>query len=168
MARTVLIAGGNKGDKESLSKAARELIAERIGEIKLCSSIHRSKPWGFECKEEFWNQVFEVETTLSPFELLESIHQIEHTLGRERELEKQEKLLNGQPYASRTMDIDILLYDEITLISEELQIPHPRLAEREFVLNPLCEIMPDRLEPCSGVTMRELKQRLISEQNLKV
>lgn len=160
MVRVVLIMGGNRGDVKRLPIEAAELIAERVGRVVRSSRCYESAPWGFEAENSFWNQVLEVESELSPRELLDAIHEVEHKLGRDREKEGAEKMQSGQRYASRTMDIDILFYGDELIDSPELQVPHPRMAEREFVLKPLCELMPERRHPLCGRTMQQLWDEL--------
>jgi 2-amino-4-hydroxy-6-hydroxymethyldihydropteridine diphosphokinase len=120
------------------------MIAEKIGRITKASSIHKSEAWGFEPEKEeermFLNQVLVVETALTPRETLQKVHETEAALGRDREAEKTEKARTGQRYAARPIDIDILFYDNETIDEPDLQIPHPRIAEREFVLAPLREL----------------------------
>lgn len=166
MTKVVLIAGGNKGDKELLAARYRVLLEERVGKISRLSKIHHTPAWGFESEEEFWNQVVEIESCLSPVELLQKIHLIEAELGRQRDEEAKEKCLKQQRYASRTMDIDILFYGDEIIQSEELQIPHPRIQEREFVLAPLCEILPDLRHPLLGKTVSELMNDLTSDESI--
>ena len=160
MATAVLITGGNRGDVRARLAEARRLTGELIGEVKRASSCRKSAPWGFEAEEPFWNQVLEVETPLTPHELLEAVHGVEQRLGRDREAERAEKEQSGQAYASRAIDVDILLYDDRIVREPDLQIPHPQMGGREFVLRPLCELMPERRHPETGKTMRELLDAL--------
>lgn len=160
MKRVVLITGGNRGDVEHLPMQAAELIAKRVGRVVRTSHCYESAPWGFEAENCFWNQVLVVESELSPRELLDAIHEVEQKLGRDREKEGAEKAQRGQRYASRTMDIDILLYGDEVIDLPELQVPHPRIEEREFVLKPLCELMPERRHPRCGKTMQQLWDEL--------
>ena len=89
-------------------------------------------------------------------EVLDAVQAIEAELGRDRAAEQREKARSGAAYVSRPIDIDILFYDDLVLASERLALPHPLLAEREFALVPLCEIMRSRRHPVSGRTMGEL------------
>lgn len=167
MARVVVITGGNRGDVRSLLERAAELLAERVGPIVRASRHYASEPWGFQAEELFWNQVLELQSELGPEELLDVTQGIEAELGRDRLKEGREKLQRGERYASRTMDVDILFYDELVLCSERLQIPHPRIGEREFVLRPLCEILPQLRHPSSGLTVEELYEQWRRENNKK-
>ncbi len=156
MAQTVLITGGNQGDVRRLLEEAAQCIEERIGPIVKASRHYESEPWGFKADTSFWNQVLVVQTTLSPEELLEATQEVEQLLGRDRMTEQEMKAQSGARYASRKMDVDILFYDDRVVENERLQIPHPRIACREFVLRPLCEVLPDFRHPLHGVTIEEL------------
>jgi len=160
MARVVLLTGGNVGDVKSRLQSAQQLINARIGAVLRCSHRYESEPWGFAAAGRFSNQVLEVSTDLAPDEVLEAAQAIERDLGRDRSAEAAERDRTGQPYASRVIDIDILLYDDLTIATERLTVPHPRLAEREFALVPLCEIMRTRRHPVLGRTMAELLAEL--------
>ena len=159
MARAVLMTGGNRGDMHGRLAEALHLLGERAGRITAVSGIYRSAAWGFEA-DDFYNQAVELETALEPLELLDTVQEIERLAGRDRTAEKAEKEASGARYASRTLDIDILFYDDLVLESERLTIPHPRIAERMFVLEPLCEIDPDRVHPLTGKTIKEMRIQL--------
>lgn len=165
MARVVLILGGNRGDVSRLPEEAIEQVSRGIGRVVQRSRCYESEPWGFQAEERFWNCVVEVESDLSPEEVLAEIHRIEARLGRDRVQEQREKEQSGERYTSRTMDIDILFYDQEVISTPSLQIPHPRLEEREFVLRPLCELMPERQHPISGRRMQSLLEELGVEHN---
>ena len=114
--KAVLLTGGNLGDIDKSMVLARELIAQRAGEIIAESAIYTSEAWGFESDNLFKNQVIIIDTQLSPLELLDTTQQIENELGRVRPVNK-----NG--YTSRTMDIDILYLDQMVIRSQRLTIP---------------------------------------------
>ena len=166
--RAVLLTGGNLGDREKNLVRARELIEERTGRIERLSPVMESDAWGFEAEERFLNQVVVVDTPLEAEELLDRLQQIERELGREREKEAETGQLSaGNPvserkrrYHSRTMDIDILFYGDRIAESARLTLPHPRIQEREFVLAPLCEVMPEYRHPKLERTIRELRETL--------
>lgn len=160
MAKAVLITGGNRGDVRALLRRAAGLIGERIGRIVRSSACYESAPWGFRAEQSFWNQVLEVETPLGPEELLEAVLAVEAEMGRDRVQEGLEKASTGERYASRTLDVDILFYDDEMIRTPRLEIPHPRLGGREFVLRPLCELMPERRHPVTGERMRDLLKAL--------
>lgn len=126
--------GTNLGDREQNLLQAFELIGRRVGKIKRKSRLYRSEPWGFKSDNDFLNAAVMVETALAPHELLCVTQEIERAMGRTH------KTTNGE-YRDRIMDIDILLYDDLTIDSAELTLPHPRINERPFVREPLNEIL---------------------------
>ncbi len=135
--------GGNKGGVDAVSERldrATALISEQIGKLVNRSSKRVSEPWGFNAEELFVNEAVEVETTLDPEQLLDAVQSVEQSMGRRREMEKIEREESGERYASRIIDIDIILYGEDEYHSERLTIPHPMMWEREFVLEPLREL----------------------------
>lgn len=162
MARVALITGGNVGNAEATLAEAERLIADEVGTIECRSQIYRTKAWGFEA-DDFRNQVLVVESELEPLALLDAVNDIERRLGRDRAEEQKVKSATGARYASRSIDIDILFYDALVVESERLTLPHPRIAERDFVLEPLVEVVPQWLHPVSGKSVEqmfeELKQR---------
>ena len=123
-------------------------MEERIGRVVGSSSQRESEAWGFEAAEPFLNQAFAFETTLPAEQVLETLLDIERELGRNRESEYQQKILRGEVYASRIIDLDILLYGEERIVTPHLQIPHPRLLQREFALAPLEELKGWSREEC--------------------
>ena len=167
MARVILLAGGNLGDVRQTLRSAQQLINSRIGAVLRCSHRYESEPWGFEASERFSNQALEVSTDLSPEEVLDAIRSIERELGRNRAAEAVEKASTGARYVSRPIDIDIIFYDDRVIESEQLTVPHPRLAEREFALVPLCEIVRERRHPVSGLTVGQLLDALRATQSQK-
>lgn len=160
MARVVLLAGGNSGDVKRTLQAAQQLINDRVGAVLRCSHRYESDAWGFETPDRFSNQALEITTDLSPVEVLDAVQGIERELGRDRTAETAEKARTGAVYTSRPIDIDILFYDDEMIATERLSVPHPRLAEREFALVPLCEIMRTRRHPATGVTVGEMLEAL--------
>jgi 2-amino-4-hydroxy-6-hydroxymethyldihydropteridine diphosphokinase len=132
--------GSNIGDREShLAEAVRML--EDIGvRIESCSTIYETEPVGYLEQDAFLNIVIQVRTELSAIDLLAKTQEIERSLGRTRDIH----------WGPRTLDIDILLYDTELVQWEELQIPHPRMTERAFVIIPLAEIAPDICIPLNG------------------
>ncbi len=122
------------GDRRQLLHTAINEIAERVGRVEAISSCIETEPVGFDSVHLFLNMAVRVTTELNPYELLKVLKQLERDLGRTR------KSHDGVHY-DRTIDIDILLYDNLEVNSEELQIPHPRMWERDFVMRPLKEIL---------------------------
>jgi 2-amino-4-hydroxy-6-hydroxymethyldihydropteridine diphosphokinase len=92
--------------------------------------------------------------------LLEAVNDIERRLGRDRTAEQKVKSATGARYASRSIDIDILFYDDLVIESERLTLPHPRIAEREFVLEPLSEVVPEWQHPISGKSVQQMNEEL--------
>lgn len=134
MPTTYLSLGSNLGDRKQLLHTAINEIAERVGRVEAISSCIETEPVGFDSVHLFLNMAVRVTTELNPYELLKVLKQLEQDLGRTR------KSHDGVHY-DRTIDIDILLYDNLEVNSEELQIPHPRMWERDFVMRPLKEIL---------------------------
>ena len=135
-----LLLGGNIHSRTAYLDKGITLIGRRVGKILRTSSLYESEPWGFEAPVAFLNRVVCVETRLSPSELLKVTRGIEQSAGR------GEKTTGGA-YASRTLDIDILFYDEEKVLLPDLTIPHARMAERRFALLPLAEIAPEKIHP---------------------
>lgn len=119
---------------------AIELIGERVGRVIQCSSLIETEPWGFESENNFLNGVILCETTLTPRQVLRKTQKIERDLGRIKKTNSQRSTVNSQLYSDRPIDIDILLYDDLTVDEPDLKIPHPLMQEREFVMIPLKEI----------------------------
>lgn len=160
MARVILLTGGNSGDVKQTLQRAQQLLNERVGPVLRCSHRYESAPWGFSAAESFSNQALELSTDLTPLEVLDAVQEIERLLGRDRAAEAAEKERTGSRYTSRPIDIDLLFYDDLQMRSERLTLPHPLLAEREFALVPLCEIMRRKRHPATGLTAAEMLDAL--------
>ena len=145
-----LMLGSNVGDRMEYLHRAVELLSHETGCIKNMSAVYETDPWGFDDPRRFLNQAVALETDLAPLALLENIQRIEQILGRRR-------TKNG--YQARTMDIDILLYGNRIIHIPGLVIPHPRMTERMFVLQPMAELAPDLEHPVLHHTMAYLKDR---------
>ena len=141
MHRAIILAGGNIGDVATRFVEAERLLAERGAKVVAKSQNYESKAWGFESEMLFVNVAWEVETTLKVEELLDVLQEVEALLGRNRVVESEEKAQNGARYCSRTLDLDIIFYDEEHISTERLKVPHPLIMEREFVITPLCELL---------------------------
>ena len=125
--------GSNLGNvRKNLERAIR-LIGDRVGRVTRQSSFIETEPWGFKSSNKFMNAVILCETTKTPREVLMLTQQIERDMGR------MKKSVSGG-YADRPIDIDILLYDELSVDEPDLKIPHPLMHERDFVMRPLNEI----------------------------
>ncbi|MBR2102389.1 MAG: 2-amino-4-hydroxy-6-hydroxymethyldihydropteridine diphosphokinase [Prevotella sp.] len=134
--------GSNLGNKQQNIGKAVEKINELIGTVECQSALFFSKPWGFSSDNDFVNAVVKCTTALSPRELLHAVQKIEKELGKTTKSRKNinGRLLKGESYRDRIIDIDILLYDDLMVNEPDLQIPHPLMAERDFVMVPLREI----------------------------
>lgn len=137
--------GSNLGDcRKNLIRAIR-LIGERVGTVVRQSSFIETEPWGFQSENKFLNAVILCETERTPREVLLLTQQIERDMGRRKKVNGQGLTVNGQRvYADRIVDIDILLYDDLTVDEPDLKIPHPLMHERDFVMIPLEEIRGER------------------------
>ena len=132
--RVYLGLGSNLGNREENIRKAILLIGERVGTVLRQSSLIETEPWGFESENSFLNGVILVETTFTPRQTLKATQKIERELGRKRKSDYLKK------YADRPIDIDILLYDDLTIDESDLKIPHPLMEQRDFVMIPLREI----------------------------
>ncbi|WP_105615701.1 2-amino-4-hydroxy-6-hydroxymethyldihydropteridine diphosphokinase [Vallitalea okinawensis] len=147
--------GSNMGNREENINEAKRLIEEsQITKIIKTSTLIETEPWGYTNQDHFLNGVWEVETLLQPGELMTFLLEIEHKLKRERVIK----------WGPRTLDLDILLYDEMVSNDSHIIIPHPRMHQRLFVLEPLNEIAPYALHPLLNKRVFELKEELESMQ----
>jgi 2-amino-4-hydroxy-6-hydroxymethyldihydropteridine diphosphokinase len=145
--RIILIFGSNQGNRAAnLHRAAA--LATTIGNEERRSSLYESDPWGFHADTPFYNRVISYRTTLSPTDILDRCQEIEQQMGRQRHPTTR--------YTSRPIDVDILLHDNLVIDTPRLTIPHPRLAQRRFVLLPLAEIFPKLLHPTLRATIAHL------------
>jgi 2-amino-4-hydroxy-6-hydroxymethyldihydropteridine diphosphokinase len=134
--------GSNLGDRESTIVRASALI-----DARRLSTITETEPWGYEDQPRFLNAVAEVKTELPPRLLLGRLQEVEAALGRDR---------SGPRWGPRTIDLDLLLYGDVAVDEPGLTLPHPRLAERLFVLEPLAELAPARKIPGNGTVSEAL------------
>ena len=161
MNKVALLIGGNQGDRRALLEQAVELIRQRIGSTVAVSKVYQTAPWGDfggTVVPDFLNQALVVETTLSPYQVLRKALAIETDLGRIRNDNSELRTPNSElrKYHSRPMDIDLILYDNLVINSSELTLPHPRMHLRQFVLEPLSEIVSDWRHPLLGKTVGEM------------
>ena len=131
--------GTNLGDRQANIEQAIRLIGERVGMVVCQSSLIETEPWGFESPNKFLNAVILCETERTPRQVLRLTQKIERDMGRRKKTSLNSKL-SSLNYSDRTIDIDILLYDDITVDEPDLKIPHPLMHERDFVMKPLNEI----------------------------
>ena len=138
MASVIIALGGNVGDvRGTFRKAVSNICGMTQAALLARSSDYATPPWGNEAQDRFINACIEIDTSLDPHALLFTLHKIEQKFGRDRRTE--------QRWGPRTLDLDIIAYDNVVLDKPELTLPHPRLFERAFVLVPLAEIAPDRV-----------------------
>ena len=141
--------GSNLGDRFGYIEKAVSRIAELSGEVQVCSSFYETPPWGFDAEQAFINIALKLKTTLPPSRLLERLQNIETELGRER---------TSGGYTSRKIDIDILFYDDLIILEDELRVPHRYIPDRNFVLAPMNEIAPSFVHPVMQQSIRKLYQ----------
>jgi 2-amino-4-hydroxy-6-hydroxymethyldihydropteridine diphosphokinase len=145
MANVIIALGGNVGDvRATFRKAIANICGMTQAALVARSSDYATPPWGEEKQDSFINACIEIETALDPHALLFTLHKIEKKFGRDRAKETR--------WGPRTLDLDLIAYDDVELDKPELTLPHPRLFERAFVLVPLAEIAPDR--KISGKTVQ--------------
>ena len=152
--RCYLALGSNLGDKRTNLSRAVSLIRERVGRVVCLSCFYETVPWGYASANTYLNAALEVETTLSPQEVLVITQAIERTLGREK------KSMNRE-YFDRPIDIDLLLMDELVVESDVLTLPHPLMHERLFVMEPMVEIAPTVMHPVLQKTICEIFNSLM-------
>ncbi|HON18117.1 MAG TPA: 2-amino-4-hydroxy-6-hydroxymethyldihydropteridine diphosphokinase [Salinivirgaceae bacterium] len=147
----ILSLGSNIEPRQNFLSRASESIDSQCGTILKISSVYQSEAWGFQ-SDPFLNLVLILSTTLNPFELLSRTQAIEREMGR------VQKSSPSTGYASRTIDIDILFFNNWTINTPQLVVPHPQLNLRKFVLVPLCELLPDFIHPIENKTIQTLLQ----------
>jgi len=141
-----LLLGSNMGDRERCLRAAQEHLEQRVGKVYSVSSIYQTEAWQMNGAPDFLNKVLLINSSLEPLKVLAEIIKIETGLGRIRK----------EGYQNRSIDIDILYYNNIVLNHPDLTIPHPRISQRRFVLEPLAEIAPDFVHPQLGLTNEQM------------
>lgn len=139
--------GSNIGKRLAYIEKAIALIQQLIGTIIATSNIYETAAWGKQNQASFLNQAIQLNSTLSPIEVLDKIHFIENLLGRTR----------SQKWAARTIDIDILFYNHDIINSDRLIIPHQYLQDRQFVLVPMLDIAPDWNHPVLNQSIAKLQ-----------
>lgn len=157
MCKVYLLLGGNLGDRENNISLALKYLEKEVGVITKKSLIYETKAWGLNTQPDFLNIAVEIDTNLLPVNLLKKTQNIENLIGRKR----------GEKWAARTMDIDILFYDQEIIKTEKLVIPHPLMVERLFVLKPLNDIAPDLIHPILKITIKQLLQNCLDNLSVK-
>lgn len=143
----IIALGSNMGDREGyLNGAVEKLNAVRGCRVKKVSDFIETLPYGVTDQADFLNGCLEMETLMYPHELLDELHRIEKEAGRERIIR----------WGPRTLDLDIIFYDDMILRDDDLCIPHVEMHKREFVLKPLCGIAPYKRHPVTGKTVKEM------------
>lgn len=152
MASVLIGLGGNVGEvRSTFRKAIANICGMAQAALIARSSDYITPPWGDEQQDRFINACIEIETDLDPHALLFTMHKIEKKFGRDR--------ANERHWGPRTLDLDMIAYDDVRIDKPELTLPHPRLFERAFVLVPLAEIAPDRL--IAGQTPRRALSQIV-------
>ena len=152
MNQSVILLGGNLGNRKAILTEALRLIASQCGSITKSSGIYESEAWGFDAKESFLNQAIIIETPLNSSKLLMNLQAIESELGRTK------KTAADQKYESRLIDIDILFFNNDIINKKNLHIPHPRLHLRKFTLDCLLDIIPNFQHPEFNISISELSE----------
>lgn len=154
--RCFISLGSNQGDRGYYFKEAIKYLKKELGIIKNKSNIYETKAWGFENQPDFWNQILEVKTNKTPFEILDIILNIENKLGRTR----------TKKWSIRNIDIDLLFYNKLIINDLKLKVPHKHFHERNFVLIPMMEIAPDFVHPIFNKPIKKLVKD--SKDKLKI
>lgn len=157
MATAYIGLGANLGNRMAMLQVAIQRL-QTLGRIERVSSLYETEPVGYLEQPPFLNAVVALDTALAPAELLDALLGIERDLGRMRTF----------PNAPRTLDLDLLMVDNVNLDTPEVTLPHPRLHERAFVLVPLAEIAPELVHSGAGKTMSELLQTLPDQCGVEV
>ncbi len=152
-----ILLGGNLGNPKVTLANAAAMIEKHIGAIQKKSAYYKTKPWGKPDQPDFINQAIKVKTKIPVELVLDAALEIEHALGRTR----------SEKWGARLIDIDLLYAADLIIHSERLTIPHPGIAERRFVLEPLVEIAPDFIHPVLGKNQRQLLAECIDTLSVK-
>ena len=148
--QAILSIGSNMGDRQEYIDGALAQLEEKAGHILSVSDVIETKAYGYTDQADFLNLALIIDTDLTPRQLLETIHEIEADLDRVRIIR----------WGPRTIDIDIVFYEDEIIDEEDLHIPHIDFARRRFVLQPICQIAPDFIDPRSGKRMDLLLEEL--------
>jgi len=141
------------GDRRANLLEAVKRVGE-LGEVRSVSSFYDTEPVGSIAQGRFLNGALLLETELAPVELMRGLLAVERAMGRERE--------GAVAKGPRVIDLDLLVYDDVVMATEELTLPHPEMQERRFVLEPLAEIAPGMVHPVLGLTVQAMLERILS------
>ena len=141
-----LLTGSNLGESASQLRLANQYISQQCGKIITQSAVYQTAPWGIQDQPYFLNQAIQLETTLEPEALMQELLLIETLMGRIRTIK----------YGSRVIDLDIMFFNDLIINKPLLQLPHPAMAERRFVLVPMAEIAPNLVHPVYNKTIQTL------------
>lgn len=155
--KLIILLGSNMGRRRAFLKKAGKQVRKRIGSVVRSSSIYQTAAWGKTNQPDFLNQVLEIGTEFTPLACIEILLDIESGMGRVR----------TEKNAPRTIDLDILFYDDLILNLPNLIIPHPAITERKFVLTPLHELLPEFLHPIHKKNNTTLLQECTDLLNVK-
>lgn len=155
--RVYISLGGNVGNTQEIFSQTLQMLAEKVGKITQKSSLYQTAAWGNIPQNDFLNQVIELETTYDANKLLDSLLTIELYFKRDRK----------EKWGPRTLDLDILYFNQDLIETEHLQVPHPRIKERNFILIPLAEIAPNWIDPKENQTILQLKESCKDELLVK-
>jgi len=139
--------GSNLGNREELLSETRDFIHFNVGDIVVASDIYETEPWGMENVQPFLNQIIGVQSELTNAQIITEIAEIDQFYGRERSAEK---------YLSREMDVDVLFIDQEIIDLPNLSVPHPKIIDRRFILEPMVQIAPEFVHPAIQKTLAEL------------
>ena len=158
MSIAFLLLGSNLGNKEGNLRNAIKLL-KKIGKVKKQSAIYETEPWGFNDEKNFFNMALCLETILNPFELIAEIIKIEISIGRTRQIKQ---------WVAREIDIDIIFFDNLIIDEEHLNIPHPQIKNRKFVLIPMKEIAAEFIHPVFGKSISDLLKECPDEGEVEL
>lgn len=150
--------GSNLGKRDQQLLEARQWIDQEVGQVIGESSVYQTSPWGGIDQSDYLNQVWQIQTDLNPFQLMATLLELEKRANRER----------TQRWGARTLDLDLLFYDDYRIRTDFLTLPHPRIQDRNFVLVPLSEIAPDWRHPVLKQTVSYLAAHSPDEENVQI